>query len=244
MTVNIVFPVLDEERRLRSGIEKTEAFLQANPKISATITIVDNGSTDRTLEIIEELAAEYSNIDYISLSEKGFGLAFREAVKLNTCDIIGYVDCDLSTDIHYLKTILWYFQNDPSYHIIKGNRLAPNAHVHGRKLGRNITSQGLNWMIKLFFGVKVSDTMEGFQFFRRGCIEDLLTVSSEDNGWFYCAELLIRAEKLGYKIGELPVVWNDDYDTKVNVKKLIANYVTRMVSLKWDLIREKLGGVR
>ena len=48
--------------------------------------------------------------------------------------------------------------------------------------------------------------MEGFQFFRKDCIDRLIKMSSDDNGWFHCAELLIRAEKAGYRIAELPVV--------------------------------------
>ena len=204
MKVNIVFPVLDEERRLEKGIRTTEAFLAKRRDIDAVITIVDNGSTDRTLDIIKELADVYSNIEYITLGERGFGLAFREAAKRNRCDIIGYVDVDLSTDIHY------------------------------------ITSIGLDLLIKSIFFVKVSDTMEGFQFFRKDCIDRLIKMSSDDNGWFYCAELLIRAEKAGYRIAELPVVWNDDYDTKVNVIKLIKNYLCRIVELKLSFGKEKL----
>lgn len=238
MRVNLVFPVLDEERRLRKGIERTEAFLKAkrNPEWDVMITIADNGSTDRTPEIIRELEQEYDNITDITLKEKGFGIAFREAVKINTCDIIGYVDCDLSTDIRYLKPVLTAFERHPEYQIIKGNRLSARSNVQGRKMLRNITSVGLNCLIKLFFGVRVSDTMEGFQFFRKGCIDDLVSLSSDDNGWFYCAELLIRAEKLGYRIGELPVEWKDDQDTKVDVKKLVVNYLTRMFALKKDLL--------
>lgn len=238
MKVNIVFPVLNEERRLLKGIHRTEEFLSENKDIDAVVTIVDNGSTDRTLEIIKELSEEYSNIRYISLAKKGFGLAFREAVKANDCEIIGYVDVDLSTDIKYLRNVLNGFKKHEEISIIKGNRLSKKSEVHGRKASRNITSVGLDMIIKLTFGVRVSDTMEGFQFFRKQCIDELVQISSDDNGWFYCAELLIRGEKKGYRIAELPVVWNDDYDTKVDVIKLIINYLERIFNLKKSLIRE------
>lgn len=238
MKVNIVFPVLNEERRLEKGIRATERFLQGHQEIDAVVTIVDNGSTDRTLEIIKELSGEYDNIDYISLAQKGFGLAFREAVKKNQCEIIGYVDVDLSTDIRYLRNVMRGFEKNPQISVIKGNRLSKKSEVHGRKVSRNITSVGLDTLIKIVFGVRVSDTMEGFQFFRKECIEQLVRVSSNDNGWFYCAELLIRGEKLGYKIAELPVVWNDDYDTKVDVIRLIINYLTKIAALKKSLIQE------
>lgn len=238
MKVNIVFPVLNEERRLEKGIHATEKFLQENKDIDAIVTIADNGSTDRTLELIEQLALQYDNIRYISLKERGFGLAFREAVKQNDCDIIGYVDVDLSTDITYLKDVMRGFAKHPKIDVIKGNRLSAKSQVNGRKMTRNITSMGLDFLIKLCFLVRVSDTMEGFQFFRKACIDDLITISSDDNGWFYCAELLIRGEKKGYRIVELPVVWNDDYDTKVDVVKLIINYLTKIFELKKSLFLE------
>lgn len=244
MTVNIVFPVLDEERRLEKGIRATERFLEKRKDIDAIITIVDNGSTDRTLDIIEELPQVYSNINYISLNEKGFGLAFREAVNKNDCDIVGYVDVDLSTDIHYLATVMRAFEKHDDISIIKGNRLSGKSKVNGRKPLRNITSVGLDLLIKSVFFVRVSDTMEGFQFFRKECAKKLVELSSDDKGWFYCAELLIRAEKAGYTIAELPVVWNDDYDTKVNVIKLIKNYLCRISDLKLSLISEKLHRIR
>lgn len=238
MKVNIVFPVLNEERRLEKGIHATEKFLQENRDIDAIVTIVDNGSTDRTLELMEKLAVQYDNIRCISLKEKGFGLAFREAVKVNECEIIGYVDVDLSTDIHYLKNVLKGFKKHPDIDVIKGNRLSAKSNVQGRKMTRNITSVGLNWLIKLCFMVRVSDTMEGFQFFRKQCVEDLVAMSSDDNGWFYCAELLIHGEKKGYRIVELPVEWVDDYDTKVDVMKLVINYLTKIYELKKSLFLE------
>ena len=240
MNVNIVFPVLDEERRLEKGIRATEKFLDENKNIDAIVTIVDNGSTDRTLEIIESLAAEYSNIKYISLKEKGFGLAFRKAAEVNECDIIGYCDVDLSTDIKYLKKVIKGFEKYPNVDVIKGNRLSAKSKVNDREMLRNITSVGLDMLIKLSFGVRVSDTMEGFQFFRRECLENLIAMSGNDNGWFYCAELLIRGEKAGYKIVELPVVWNDDHDTKVDVVKLIKNYLCRIFELKKSLIKQRI----
>ena len=243
MKINIVFPVLDEEKRLEKGIAATEAFVEAylerHKNIEIIITIVDNGSTDNTLSIIHALAEKYSNIQFISLKEKGFGLAFRKAVEENESDIIGYVDVDLSTDITYLTKVVRGFLRHEDISIIKGNRLSRKSHVNGRKPLRNITSVGLDMLIKLVFGVRVSDTMEGFQFFRKECIDELVKISSDDNGWFYCAELLIRAEKAGYRIAELPVIWNDDYNTKVNVIRLIRNYLTRIAWLKLSFIKNR-----
>ena len=240
MKMNLVFPVLNEEKRIRKGIDSTIKYLEEqNLTELCMITIVDNGSTDNTLEIIRNYEEKYPFIKGLTLKERGFGLAFRQAVYINTCPLIGYLDVDLSTDISYLKSVLDIFENDKNIHIVKGNRLMKQADVQGRKLLRELTSRGLDFMIRKVFAVKVSDTMEGFQFFRKETIDLLVRLSGQDTGWFYCAELLIRAEKTGNKIYEMPVKWVDDYDTKVNVFKTIQNYLKNIYRLKKALKGEK-----
>lgn len=235
MNVNIVFPVLNEEKRMPIGIRRTLQFLDSNHLENCRITIVDNGSTDRTLELIKELQKEDARIDYISLKERGFGVAFKTAVIENKSDIIGYMDIDLSTNIRHMLTVLKIFDSRSDVDIVKGNRLSPSSKVIGRKLTREITSRGLDLLIHFAFKAKVHDTMCGFQFFRKEAIENLVNISSNDKGWFYCAELLLRAERLCMKIEEIPVVWKDDYDTKVNVCKTVSNYLERIISLRREI---------
>ena len=100
MTINIVIPVLNEEKILKNGIERTIYFLDTTKvKDKYCITIADNGSTDGTEEIAKNLCKKYSYVNYLKISCRGVGAAFREAIKCNTEDIIGYMDIDLATDI-------------------------------------------------------------------------------------------------------------------------------------------------
>lgn len=237
MNVNIVFPVLNEELRLRPGIEKTVDFLEKTGLQSWMITIVDNGSTDETWHQITEYTEKDGRIKGIRLTERGVGWALYNAIKQNEADIIGYMDVDLSTDLSHLPEALAVFEKCPEAGIVKGNRLDRQSQVLGRKAGREFTSRGLNWLLHVVFRTRVSDVMCGFQFFRRETAEQLIRECSSDKGWFYCAEMLLRADRKDIPIIEIPVKWTDDYNTKVKVFKLIWNYLNRIVRLRWEFWR-------
>lgn len=235
MKMNIVFPVLNEEQRLEKGIRTTLEFLDRRHIRDCVLTIVDNGSTDRTPEICRMLLAADRRVRCITLTERGFGAAFRAAIAANECDILGYMDVDLSTKLRHLLTVIRIFEKYPWVQIIKGNRLDPRSVVTGRKPLREITSRGLDLLIRLAFRTDVRDTMCGFQFFRKEAADILARLSGTDPGWFYCAELLLRADLLGMPVREIPVIWKDDHNTSVHVGSTIKNYLERITALRKDI---------
>jgi|LGVE01.1.fsa_nt_gb dTDP-4-amino-4,6-dideoxygalactose transaminase len=238
MKVNILFPVLNEERRLEKGILKTLIYLTRNKIFDYQLTIVDNGSMDETEAISQRLCEKYSQVQYIKTCEKGVGLALRTGIEQNTCDIVGYMDIDLSTKLFHLKDVKEIFDDRPDIEIIKGSRLLKGSQVIGRKTTREFTSQGLNIILQGVFKNHFTDGFCGFDFFRKETVEKLISISSQDNGWFYCVELLLRAERLGIEVKDIPVVWEDDYDTKVNVVKTTADYLKKIYQLKSQFIKE------
>lgn len=240
MNLNIVIPVLNEEKALTHGVEHTLAFL-SNTEIKNRflITIADNGSTDQTEEVARKLCNKYDNVNYFKVSQRGVGLAFREAIKKNTCDIVGYMDVDLATDIRHLNQIYQSFK-DPSVNIVVGSRLLPNSKVYGRTLVREITSRGLNIILKHLLKVKFTDAMCGFKFYRAAMARHLVDICSDNNGWFYCAEMMIRAEWENNKVYEVPVEWHDDSDSKVKIGRLSAGYMGEIIKL----YRENKGNKR
>lgn len=234
-TINILFPVYNEEKRLESGIRRTDEYLAAETDIDHLLTIVDNGSTDRTEEIAGVLCAEKpEHVRYIKIAEKGVGAAFRAGVAASSSDIVGYMDVDLSTDIRHLRQVADIFAADASAAMVNGSRWSRQSVTRGRKFYRNITSIGLVWLLKLVFGMKASDAICGFKFFRKEVAEGLIAeADSETNGWFYIIELLLWAERNGLKIVELPVRWNDDsQNSTVHTASLIREYLYEIVLLK------------
>lgn len=239
MTVNILFPVLNEELRLARGIEQTIAYLREYPIFDYILTIVDNGSTDSTSLIAKELEKKYDQVSYIHLNEKGVGIALREGFKRNDCPIIGYMDIDLSTKLIHLKDMYDIFQNNQDIAIVNGSRLHKNSKVIGKKLSRKIMSRGLKIILNIFLGMKITDCICGFKFFRQEVLKNLIERSSNEKGWFFCIEIMLRAEKLGLGIQEIPVIWEDNPNTTVNTRRLIKEYLVHIFRLYKELIIKK-----
>lgn len=240
-SINLLFPVLNERLRLQKGIEATIAYVREHVKIPCRLTILDNGSEDETPEIGKKLEEAYPEVTYVRVGERGVGVAFRKGIELNDCDIVGYMDIDLSTDLKYLGKTIEMFQQDPELQYVNGTRFSKESDTKGRKWYRKITSMGLVFLLKTIFHMKATDALCGFTFLRKEEAEQLVTESSQDNGWFYTVEFLLRAERDGMKICDMPVEWQEDYNTTVKVFKTIKNYIIQIHRLRMALKSEKKG---
>lgn len=241
LSINLLFPVLNERLRLENGIERSMEYLRENITIPYQLTILDNGSDDETPQIGMALAEKYEEVSYVRVGERGVGVAFRKGIELNTCDIVGYMDIDLSTDLKYLGKTIKMFQKYPQLQYVNGSRFSKKSDTKGRKWYRKITSMGLVILLKTIFKMKATDAVCGFTWLRKEAAEELVKESSKDNGWFYTIEFLLRAERKGMKIYDMPVEWQEDYNTTVKIWKTIKNYLVRIYKLKKAfLLEEKL----
>ncbi|MDE6699442.1 MAG: glycosyltransferase [Acetatifactor sp.] len=231
MMLTILFPVLNERLRLESGITRTVEYLKKIEFNDYEIIIVDNGSEDETPQIARRLCEKYPGVNYERINVRGVGAAFRRGVKLSHGDIVGYMDIDLSTNLRHLGEAIHIFRTIDEVEYINGSRFAKESDTRGRKWYRKITSQGLLILLKVFLGMKSTDAICGFTFMRRKVALSLVKGSSQDNGWFYMIELLLRAEKRGVRILDYPVEWQEDYNTTVKVFKTVCNYLVQIARL-------------
>lgn len=234
MTLTIIFPVLNERLRLESGITRTVEYLESIDFDDYEIIIVDNGSEDETPEIAAGLCQKHRNVSYERISVRGVGAAFRRGVELSRAEIVGYMDIDLSTNIRHLGEALEIFKKQSAVAYINGSRFARESDTRGRKWYRKITSQGLLILLKCFLGMKCTDAICGFTFVRRKTALELVEGCSNDNGWFYMIEFLLRAERRGVNILDYPVEWQEDYNTTVKVFKTVCNYLIQIGRLFWE----------
>ncbi len=232
LSINILFPVLNERLRLQNGINKAMEYLRGNVDIPYSLTILDNGSEDETPEIGKALAEKYPEVSYVRVGERGVGVAFRKGISLNESALVGYMDIDLSTDIKYLGKTIRLFQERPELEYINGSRFAKESDTRGRKRYRKITSMGLVFLLKVIFHMKATDAVCGFTFLRKETAERLAAACGNDNGWFYTIEFLLRAERMGIVIYDMPVEWQEDYNTTVKVWKTIKNYLVQIRRLQ------------
>ncbi len=243
MTLNIIFPVLNEHLRLWKGITGTirymEHYCEKYEEVYYVCTIVDNGSDDDTPEIAQKLMEEYPDkVRYIRIETRGVGIAFRTGVERNEYDIVGTMDIDLSTEIKNLGRTLQLFKKNPTLEYVNATRFAKGSETVGRKWYRKVTSAGLVTLLKLNFGMKASDAICGFTFMKKDVAKALTAECSDDPGWFYMIELLLRAERRGVHIYNMPVRFVEDYNTTVNVGKTVRNYMQQIHALKKQFAQE------
>ncbi len=228
---DIVIPVYNEERVLTESVETLRAFLHESFPYRWRIVIADNASTDRTLAIANDLSARHpEEVRVVHLDEKGRGRALKRAWLESDADAMGYMDVDLSTDIR--KTVdLARAVLDEGYDLAYGSRLARGSE----------TTRSLMALIKVMFFVRFSDAQCGFKAITREAAHALLP-HVRDTYWFFDTELLIKAEKAGYRLKEIPVRWREDPDTRVKLAQDIAKQMRGLLRVRFERIprREEL----
>lgn len=238
--LHILFPVYNEKLRLENGIRKTVAYMDRILPENYRITVIDNASTDETPVIAKKLCREFGQVHYKRIGTKGVGAAFRAGIRANESPVVGYMDIDLSTDIRHLSAVVNIFQKYRSVGMVNASRWSRKSDATGRKWYRNLTSYGLVILLKFFLGLRASDAICGFKFYRKDVVEALVREAGDcEDGWFYMIELLLRAERKNVGIYELSVRWQDDPNTKVKMFRVIKNYLVQMISLKWKFRKEK-----
>lgn len=234
MTFDVTIPVLNEEPTLETQVLKLYGFLRKNyPQPGLwRIVIADNGSTDRTFEIAEQLHQKHAEIVPLRVPRKGVGLALKTSWGQSKADMVGYMDLDLATDLPHFFEAYDAIANH-GYAIVYGTRLHPKSKVIGRTLKREITSRVFNFILKAYLGVKFSDGMCGFKWLRRDVYQPLHEAGAVSDGWFFSTELLTIAEWKQLKIKELPVKWTDDVtSSRVKIGPLAKQYLAAMRVLK------------
>jgi glycosyltransferase involved in cell wall biosynthesis len=213
-TLDVVIPVFNEHVALRTSVLRLHRYLTALFPLPWRITIADNASTDGTLAIAHELAAELAAVRVIHIEQKGRGRALLTAWSGNDAAVLAYMDVDLSTDLAGLLPLVAPLISGHS-DVAIGTRLAHGSRVV-RAPKREVISRVYNAILHGTLGTRFSDAQCGFKAIRRDRAEQLLP-TIEDRGWFFDTELLVRAERAGLRIHEVPVDWIDDPDSRVEI---------------------------
>tara|TARA_Y100000996_G_scaffold233327_1_gene183589 strand:+ start:5789 stop:6538 length:750 start_codon:yes stop_codon:yes gene_type:complete len=236
-SVDIVLPVLNEQEALSVSISRLLKFCSEEMiSYNWNIIIADNGSTDETYNIAKQIESDSKNVNVIKLSQKGRGRALKKAWGNSKATIKVYMDIDLSTDLKYLPIICDHIYSK-KYDIAIGSRLIKGSKVVGRTLKREIISRGYSLMFRCLFWVPFKDAQCGFKAISLETGEALLPLI-DDNGWFFDTELLILANKLSYKIKEVPVYWVDDPNSSVNVISTAWNDIKGLTRLRFGGIEK------
>ena len=228
-SVDLVIPVYNEEAALPDSIARLAQFLRENLVNPWQVTIADNASIDRTRSVSEELAEQYPNVSYFYLPQKGRGRALRATWLASDADIVSYMDVDLSTDLTHFPQLVESLES--GYHVATGSRLSRESTVT-RGFKREFISRSYNLLIKSLFFTPFPDAQCGFKALTREAAQSIIP-AIENNNWFFDTELLIIAAKRGYRIKSIPVKWDDDPTSTVNITNTALEDINGLLRLRF-----------
>jgi hypothetical protein len=248
--VEIVVPVYNEAATVVASVERLHHYLRERFPVPWLVTIVDNASTDDTWLLACGIARDLPGVQARRLARKGRGLALREAWSESPAPVVAYLDVDLSTDLDALLPLVAPLLSGHSGVAI-GSRLAADAHVtRGPK--RELISRTYNLILRTVLRSRFSDAQCGFKAVRTDVARELLPLV-EDDAWFFDTELLVLAERNGVRVHEVPVDWDDDPDSRVDIVQTATDDLRGVVRLLGsglrgegripEVRRRQLGGV-
>ncbi|MFH1709467.1 MAG: glycosyltransferase family 2 protein [bacterium] len=192
--ISIFFPAFNEEKNIENTVKA--AVLAATPLFSDfEIIIIDDGSKDKTPEIIDSLAKSDKNIKAVHHPEnKGYGAAVRSGFVNATKELVFFTDGDSQFDISEIKLLLPLINEAD---LVIGYRIKRRDPLH-----RRLFAKLWGAFIAVLFNIWVSDMDCAFKLIKRKVIQNL---DLKSNGAFISAELLIKAKKKGFKIKQVGV---------------------------------------
>ena len=230
--VSVIIPAYNEKPRIIHAVEMTQCTLR-NANLEGEIIIAEDGSNDGTHELVAKMAKADPGIILISSDQRlGRGRALNRAIKASNGKIICYIDADLATDMAHLPELIGAVINE-GYDIAIGSRYSHDSEAKRNKI-RFFVSKEYNWLVRLVLGSELCDHQCGFKAFNRTKIINLLD-EVEDNGWFWDTEILVRSQKHGYKIKEIPVKWKESDSSTVNVLEDASEMGRQIFRLWWNL---------
>ncbi|MDH7593533.1 MAG: glycosyltransferase family 2 protein [Methanomicrobiales archaeon] len=214
--VSAIIPVYNDRNALEHAIPASVESL-SRIAVGFEVIIAEDGSRDGTAAYAERMVEQDRRIRLLHSDERlGRGRALNRAISGARGDIVCYFDVDLATDMRHLGELVACIRN--GYDIATGSRLLSESRT-ARSGVREFSSRGYNMLVRAVLGSTIHDHQCGFKAFNRERILKLLP-QVEAAHWFWDTEILIRAQRLGYRIAELPVEWRESRGTTVKLRDI------------------------
>lgn len=220
MKLCIVIPALNEEKRIGKTLDAYMNFFRELEKkkiLDFEIVIVLNACEDNTLDVVKKYAEKHKEIRYLSLDRKGKGLAiirgFEDSLKRDN-ELIGFVDADMATLPDSFYELV---KNADKGDCIIASRALKESKVDMNGL-RKFTSRGFNFLVRSILLLHIYDTQCGAKIIKRNALENVIgEIGSTE--WSFDVDFLYRLKKRGFKIKEVPTVWEGQGGSKLNLIK-------------------------
>ncbi|MBU1017385.1 glycosyltransferase [Patescibacteria group bacterium] len=230
-TITVVIPLYNEEKRIQKTIKALNKFASPKGLTISKVIFVNDGSTDKTVKILENANFKYPAEILSYKTNRGRGFAVKMGVKKATTDYIMYIDGDYSIPLENLKSFNKHIQK--GIDLIVGSKKLPNTKcLVKRGVIREFIGSGHTFIFNALLGVGVSDYQGGFKIFTREIARAVFPKLRQER-WGLDAELLYVAKEMGYAIKELPVVWSHiSTSSKVNLARDVFRALADVATIR------------
>ncbi len=215
--LSLVIPAYREARRLPRTLDELAKFGEGLGFPFEVLIVVEK-SGDETLEIAAAFAARQAHFRVIDNAvQRGKGFAVRTGMLHARGEIIFYMDADLSVPLHEVTAFLAHLEAHPGIDVLIGNRQHADSRItRAQSWLRRTMGQTFNRILQTVALAPARDTQCGFKAFRRAAAQAVFSKQQLD-GFAFDVEVLLLAERLGYKVADLPVEWINSPESKVRI---------------------------
>ena len=222
--VSIVIPVYNEELILSSSVEELVGNL-SDIGANFEIIIAENGSSDRTVAIAEELADRYPMVRSFSIGEPNYGKALREGIFRARGEFVVCEEIDLC-DVAFFKLAIEHLRE--GYDLVVGSKRAPGARDR-RPAYRRAATRILNTMLRVAVGFQGTDT-HGLKAFRRSTLIEVVESCVVERDMF-ASEFVVRTHRSDRKWLEIPIDLVEKRPPSVHLFRRVPNVLKNIVRL-------------
>ena len=232
---SVVIPAYNEAARLPAYLKDVIAYFEARD-VLFEVLVVDDGSADGTAERVREISAGRGFIGVHALPvNRGKGAAVREGMRRTTGALKLMADADGATPIAEVERLEAALARGAD--IAVGSRvLRDPSVVRQTRLHRKLSGHVFNFIVRRLGVSAVVDTQCGFKLFRRAAADELFGALATD-GFGFDVELLLLAQRRGYRVAEVPINWTDQPGSKVGVLTDGPRMLRDIVAARWRLAR-------
>ena len=224
MNISVVIPAYNEEARIGESLTRIKEYLDNNLTKSDKyeIIVVDDGSTDKTVDVVNRLSkpknkskADIHNIRILRNEiNSGKGFSVKKGIENSKYDLVLFTDADLATPIKELGKMIKEIEN--GYDIAIASRNLPGSDIAViQPRYRQIMGKTFPLIAHALLIPNIKDSQCGFKLFKTEAAKQIVKLQ-RINGYSFDVELLYIAQKLGFRIKEVPVKWIDKKGSKVD----------------------------
>jgi glycosyltransferase involved in cell wall biosynthesis len=207
--VQLIIPALNEQNRLPSTLRALRAYALSTAELPLPpleVLVVDNGSTDRTVEVALSMDSPVMPVRVLHCEERGKGAAVRAGMAATTSDVVGFMDADGATDLRAFESAAVCL--DAGADVVIGSRSVNGSQIEDRHDWMRRTGAAAYRKAAAILVPGIRDTQCGFKILRGDLARDVFA-SVATSGFSFDVELLARCCALKARVEEIPVIWAD-----------------------------------